>query len=37
MLNIKNKKVLVQFIYKMNVFIYINYINYNLTFHLAQL
>jgi len=31
-LNIKNKKVLVQFIYEMNIFIYINYINYNLTY-----
>jgi len=32
MLNIKNKKVFVQLIYKMNIFIYNNYINYNLTF-----
>jgi len=31
-LNIKIKKVLIQFIYKMNIFIYINYINFNLTY-----
>ena len=33
MLNIKNKKVFIQFIYKMKVFIYINYIKYSLTFN----
>ena len=33
MLSIKNKKMLVQLIYKMKVFIYINYIKYNLTFN----
>jgi len=31
-INIKNKMVLVQFIYKMNIYIYNNYVNYNLTY-----